>query len=410
MGARRVAATSGMLGLVVAASALAGAGIRNGTISGVLRGPDGNPVADAFVVARRESGTPPVIRSTRSDIDGRYYLHNMPLGEYFLGYSRVGFETVSSDQGTDPAGPLGAQVRAFVESGGHAVVPDVTLSALPSTSAAQLEVILQDGATGDRVTQGVVVVGSAATGGSNGTGSFSLNVVPRLDAEGNLLPLPVLVQADGYRVFQGEVTVAGGVGQAVSFTLQPRMVVLSGFVDLDPTLAPEQVQQIRVSVDGVPDELSQGRVLDSSGYFEVLVPASTSTLTRSFNLRFSLQGAQVTSLPNVVSPQAGSRTISSGVRVEAIKTEVAGQVVASDGGIPNGRIMEAVIVELGRGVPVNGGGFSLVGIPVGRPLTLRVTVQNPTTGQIEVGETVFTATDGGAGLPFQLAPIVTSPR
>jgi hypothetical protein len=139
-----------------------------------------------------------------------------------------------------------------------------------------------------------------------------------------------------------------------------------------------------------------------------MVPASSASRNRSFDLSFALQGSSIATIPNVLAPRGGARSIGSSVRVNAVKTEVAGNVVASDGSLPiAGRITQAVIVELGRAVPISGGTFALSGVPVGRPLTLQVSVENPSTGAIEVGQTTFTAANGGG--VFHVPPIITQP-
>ena len=66
--------------LLIPCSVLAGsAGVKNGTITGVVYG-DKGPLSDVYVVAIRE-GEPPIIRSVLSRIDGSYTFTNMPLGK-----------------------------------------------------------------------------------------------------------------------------------------------------------------------------------------------------------------------------------------------------------------------------------------------------------------------------------------
>lgn len=396
-----------LLMLALGSRLLAGsAGVSDGAIAGTVLAPGGGPVAGVFVVAERSEGTPRIIRSTRTDAQGRFYL-GLPVGGYILGFSANGFEVIDTAQGDEnQRTALGAQVRTFVEPGATSQVPEVTLNPIPIRAAASAVVRLLDGVTGEPVPGATLIVGPAATSTDAG-GTYRLRVPPALDAQsGTPQPQTVIVQADGYQPFQGSATLVPAAEQALTFTLQPRLVTLSGRVDLDPTLDPEQVRQIQVIVDGIPVAVSQGRVLDGSGLFEVLVPASTSTRTRFFDLTFALPGTTISRVTGVAAPLGGSRMLSSEVRVEAEKTEVAGQVIASDGSVPiGGRIMQAVIVELGISVPVNNGAFSLAGVPVGRPLTLQVAIQNPTTGRIEIGSTQFTAASGGG--VFSVPPIIT---
>ncbi len=401
----------GVLGSGLAPRLRAGsAGVRDGSISGVVVDAEGRPVPGVFVVAQRTDAEPRVIRSTRTDASGRYYL-GLPLGGYLLGFSHAGFETVDTAQG-DPNNQtaLGAQVRAFVESGRNSVVQDIPLTPLPSAAAGDVSARLIDAVTGEAVADATLVIGPVATRAGGPDGVFRLSVPPRREGT-ELQPVPVVVQADGFRTFEGEVKVVPEATQSFTFALQPQLAILTGFVALDPTLPAEQATEIRVLASGVPDALAQGRVLDSSGLFQIQVPASTASRARSFDLQFVLRNARVATLTGVVSPRAGARTVEGAVFLEAEKTEVAGAVVSSDGSIPTGgRITQAVLVELGRAVPIVNGAFVLTGVPVGRPLTLEVVVENPSSGSIEVGTIAFTAASAGDGSSFHLPPVVTRAR
>jgi hypothetical protein len=398
-----------LLSLLLAGSTLAGSyGVSDGGINGVVLADDGSPLGDVFVVAQRTEGNPPVIRSTRTDAQGRFYLRT-PVGAYLLGFSRFGFQTIQTAEGEqNQRTALGAQVRTFVEPGQTAQIQDIRLRPNPSQGSSSITLNLLDAITGDPISNATVIVGSSVSSGDgNRSGSYRLQVVPNLGEDGTTpQPLPVIVQADGFRPFQGQAVVVGGVDQALSFSVQPLLVVLSGVLSLDSGIPSERIPDIQVVVDGVPQEFSQGTV-QAGGYFEVLVPASNSSLRRTFNLSFLLEGASIASIPGVEAPRGGSRNLGQGVRMESIKTEISGNVVSSDGSLPQGgRITQAVIVELGLSVPIQGGSFHLPGIPIGRPLTLQVSVENPTTGRIEVAETTFTATAGGN---FSIPPIITTP-
>lgn len=395
--------------LVAVAPCRAGsAGVSDGSIGGLVVDGDGVPVSGVFVVAQRDQGTPPVIRSTRSDAQGRFYLP-LPTGGYILGFSKFGFETIDTAQGDqNQRTALGAQVRAFVEPGRTSMVPDVILAPTPVASSGTAVVRLADAITGDPLPQATVIVGSGVTTAGGADGVYRLRVLPNLGEDGKSpQALPVVVQADGFRTFQGEAVVVGGAEQQFQFAVTPLLTTLSGFIELDPTIPASEVSNIQIVVDRVPPQFSQGTVT-SSGYFEVMVPASNAAMSRSFNLQFLLRGASVATLANVLAPTGGARNLGQAVRLEAVKTEVSGNVIASDGTLPQGgRITQAVIVELGRAVPVTGGSFVLSGVPVGRPLTLRVSIENPTTGRIETGETSFTAASGGG--VFAVPPIITTP-
>lgn len=375
-------------------------GVDNGTVVGVLTDPAGHPIPQAWVVAQRQ-GNPPVIRTTRTDSEGRYRLLDLPLGGYLFGFAAPGFQnqTDSSEQG-----PMGAQVEAFVESGGTSDLGSLSLEPVPSQSPAQARVFVVDAVTGEPLPFVTIVIGASSASGSS-QGGLSVPVHPLLDQEGNPSSLPVVIQAEGFEPFEAPWTPIPGEPQSVTFALQPQMTNLTGSLDVDAGVDPADYSQIRVRVLGIPDSISQGQVFED-GSFEVMVPASNSRQLRTFDLTFSLQGRAVGRVSRVAAPQGGSRDLGTSIQVATERTEIQGQVLSSDGGLPSGgRITQAVIVELGIAVPISGGSFHLPAIPVGRPLTLQVSVENPVTGQIETGTTSFTATNNGGA--FQLPPIVT---
>ena len=209
--------------LLGASTLLAGsAGVRNGSISGRVLGSDLTPIAGAFVVAQRNDQDPKVIRSTRTDAQGRYFL-GLPTGAYTIGFSAFGFRTIDTREG-DPNNQtaLGAQVRAFVESGSNSLIQDVDLKAVPPSGNGSTVIGLTDAVTGDPVGDATVIVGSAATTqGSNGV--FRLQVPVQVGDDGQLSTQPVSIQADGFRAFESEVKVVPNVEQRFTFALQPRL-------------------------------------------------------------------------------------------------------------------------------------------------------------------------------------------
>lgn len=410
--ARRIGLAAALAGGVFLGGAPVAAGsygVSDGAVAGVVTDSAGQAVAGVFVVAQRVEGTPPVIRTTKTDAQGRYYLP-VPTGGYLLGFSRQGFETVSAspDADREPLTPLGAEVRTFVEPGQTAMVSEVPLTRMPATTNGDARAFTRDGLTGQGVRHATIIIGSSVANGAGPDGRYRLRVRPNLDPEtGQPGPVPVTIQADGYRLFQSELVVVGGGEQQVSFTLQPLLVSLQGRIQIDPGLDPASVEQIEIFVDGVPPEVSQGRV-DPSGFYQVMVPASNAFQTRRLTLTFALRGAQVAMLTGVVAPRGGTGTVAQDVNLQAVRTDVSGSVVLSDGGLPQGgRITEAVLVELGVAAPILGGSFVFPGVPVGRALRVQVSVENPRTGAIEAGETTFTAAESTGGT-FQLPAIVTS--
>ena len=393
--------------LVCSKSLFAGsAGVDNGDITGTVHG-DGTPLSGANIVAVRES-SPELIRSTKSLANGSYCLTNLPLGKYVLGFSKQGFETLTTESGSESQqSAVGSQIRVFVESGRTSQAPRVNLRKLPDGSPGNVRLNLIDGVTGEKIEHANLVLGSEVAK-LDGEGSYSARVTPKYDEDGNLQEQRLVANADGYEQKEENILLPGGSSTTQSIVLSPKMVTLSGVVKLDPTLDPADYSEIEVLVEGVPRQFSQGSVVNDTGLFEVRVPASNGAKTRQFNLQFLLNGHNLASLKNVIAPRAGVRTINQSAQIDAKSTAASGQVMLSDGTIPKtGTVNMAVIVELGKATPIQNGSYSFGNIPIGRELNLRVTVRNPQTQAIEQADLSFTVRSGGGS--FALPMVVTSP-
>lgn len=408
---RRFLVAALALSLLGAGPLLAGAGVSNGAIQGAVYEAGGAPLSGVSVVAVREEA-PPIIRSAVTDEMGNFFLPGLYVGSYTLGFSKYGYRTITTQQG-DPANrtALGSQVRAFVEPGRVSPVGAVRLMPDPAAFGGMVTVQVNDAVTGEAIEDASVIVGPVASSGAGAGGRYVLAVPPTADASGNLAPVRAIVQADGFATQQSLVTLAPGANQNVFVRLEPEKALLTGQVRLGYGIPPQELAQVRVLVANVAPSAASGRVIDGAGNFEVVVPASTPTRVRTFTLQFMLNGARVATLANVVAPRAGARTVPGPVPIEPVTVTVAGQVVLSDGSVPSGLgLDQAVVLELGRAYPIQGGSFFIPGVPIGRTFNIQVTATNPRTRLVELGSIQVNAvSDGSANPVFRLPPLLTRP-
>lgn len=380
------------------------AGVRNGSIHGMVLGGT-EPLEGVYVVALRQN-EPAVMRSARSGPGGVFAIPDAPLGEYRLGYSKLGWKPITTEEGTQgTATAVGSQIRVVVESGAAAWAPEVSLQKLPGGDPGDMTVHVVDGVTGEPVRHANLILGPEVAEG-DGQGAYRARVAPLHDDEGNLLPQRMVVNADGYETSSEDVDVPGGVVSAGTITLNPHMVTLSGIVALDPALGPDAFGEIQVVVANVPSHIAQGRVVNASGLFEVQVPASNSADVRQYDVSFLHQGAEIATVSGIVAPRAGIRRLPRPVALQAKVVAASGTALSSTGS-PGGSdpVDVVVLVELGRAAPISGGSFHFEGVPVGRSLTVHVTLRNPDTGLIEQGTRSVTAVEGGGS--FTLPTIIT---
>ena len=78
----------GVLGLILAVSSADAA-----TITGTVKGPDGQPFRGAFVQARNAQLKMTV--SVLTDKEGRYVVENLPAGDYRVGIRAVGYSSAA---------------------------------------------------------------------------------------------------------------------------------------------------------------------------------------------------------------------------------------------------------------------------------------------------------------------------
>jgi hypothetical protein len=364
-------------------------GVEDGSIVGKVFGNASGgsatptPLAGVTIVAQRNGAEPPVIRSTVSDDRGEFVFTNMPTGEYSIGYSIRGFQVVDTSQGaTNSRTALGDQVRVFVEPGGTALAPDITLKKLPDEGDGTVIITLVDPVTGTPVTNATVTVGAATTSNGGANGVYTLSVPVRIasggDAGTGLTPTPqnILVSADGYGGAPFPATVVPIANETVSVTVQIDVLVgrITGFVQIAQYQTLYNRNQISVTVDNIPLRVSGGDsetalVVDTNGFFTVRVPASNSVLTRQFNLNFTAPNLQTAVVSNVVAPRpSGTRQLTSPVVMQPVTVDLVGTVVDSSGNAPNQLnpqgIPDTVIVqETGQVGNIINGAYTIPDVP-----------------------------------------------
>lgn len=288
-------------------SAHADGGISNGGISGSVRDEMGLPLAGVNVVAVRQD-TPPVIRNASTDEMGSYFLGDMPLGVYLLGFSRYGFKTIPTEGGDGTGSPTGSQVRAIVESGTSSTVAGVTLQTEAVTGQGNLDLRLIDATSGEPITHASVSTAGGAINGSP-TGLYTFSLPVRFDENNEVLPTQVFVSADGFQSQTLSIPLLPGTTARQEVRqLVPGLVSFEGLVRLPGDTPSERYSEISLTVRDIDSAISQGTV-SGNGVFEVSVPATNEGRNRQYDLIFRLRGFEDRVLTGVVPPFTGTRTL-----------------------------------------------------------------------------------------------------
>lgn len=359
------------------------AGVDNGTIIGrVFANASGGsatvtPLANATIVARRNTDIPLVIRTTRTDANGEFVLSNVPTGDYNIGYSARGYETIDTTLGaTVNITPVGQVIQVFVEPEGTSVAPDVTLSKLQDEGDSTLILTVVDSISGDPLTNATVTVGAATTSNGGANGVYTLSVPVRAssggDGAGELPPnRAVLITAEG---FDGESVnpplIRPIAGETVTATIQvaPNQARITGFIRISQFETLYDRSMITVSVDNVPDVFTMPTV-DANGFFTILVPASNSITTRQFNLNFTAPNLQPAVVSNVVAPTSfGTRQLTSPVVMNPVTVDLVGTVVTSTGFAPNqlnpfGVPDVVTVSQTGQSGTIVNGAYTIADVP-----------------------------------------------
>lgn len=370
-------------------------GVDNGSIVGNVYGNASGgsatptPLAGVTVVAQRNGSEPAVIRTTQTDDQGQFVLANMPTGEYSIGYSIRGYQTIDTSQGaTNSRTALGDQVRVFVEPDGTAIAADITMKKLPDEGDSTVVITLVDPVTGDPVTNATVTVGSATTSNGGANGVYTLSVPVRIASGGDsgaaIVPTPqnIIVTADGYdgsRLLPSQVTPIANETVSATVQVEPLVSRITGFVQISQYQTLYSREEINVTVDGVPINASGGaggagaKVVDANGFFTVFVPASNNVLTRQFNINFTAPNLQSTVVSNVVAPRpSGTRQLTSPVVMQPVTIDLVGTVVDSSGNAPNQLNPQGIpdtvtVKETGQVGNIVNGAYTIPDVPATDP-------------------------------------------
>jgi len=395
------------------------AGVRNGTIRGTVFSNQAGgsltkaPEPGVSVVAVFD-GSPETIRTSVSDGNGQYVLPTLAVGKYTLGFQKDGFEPITTEKGTSRTQTAIGEdtVRVFVETGATVTAPNVTLVSKAPEGDGTVIINLIDRVTGDRINGATVTVGPESTSNAS-NGQYVLTVAvkaPSGDSQGPSEPMPFTVGAEGYDTSNAvPAALRALAGQTVEFTvtLQPLLGSLEGQVEFARFEKLYSFQNVKVSVDGVPDSILGQTNPDAAGFFAVQVPVRTNTNQRSYTLRITRQGFLDQVVNNILGPVAGS------VRVNV--PPLTPQTVTIVGTVENPMIdFPAVVVEAGLEGGMSGGPplvqgtlgtFAIDGVPTNtdQDLTVKViTYKFADAGTFPPdkaeGTTTFTATNNGTGV------------
>ena len=158
--------------LVLMITGCGDAGTSNGSIRGqVFTNRSGGaltktPEAGVSVVAVFD-GEPERVRTAVSDGNGQYVIPDLPIGKYRVGFTKDGFEPVTTEKGssrTQSAIGEGPTIL-YVDTGSTITAPDITLKQLAPEGDGQVIVNLIDEVTGEPVNGATVTVGEASTSG-----------------------------------------------------------------------------------------------------------------------------------------------------------------------------------------------------------------------------------------------------
>lgn len=383
--------------LVLAGPALAGsAGVRNGGIQGVVYDDRGSPLAGVSVVAVRQTGTPKIIRNGTTDEMGNYFIGDLYLGEYNLGFAKFGFKTIDTT-GQGAGSVTGGAIKVVVESGQTSIAQRVNLTTEPDTTAANLTVTVLDLTSGSPVQGATVNLGPFSAMPGAAAGTYRVTARPVYDDQGNPQQQQVQILAEGFEPFAGPVLITAGQTAPITFRLSPSAVQITGRVVASPPGA--DLTQLAIRVPNLAATFTNAAITPE-GNFTVNVPASTPTIARAFTLTFHLVGFATATVPDVAAPTTGTFTLINDVVLASEQVTATGQVFLSNSQ-PGGDTV--LIKELGKSFPISGGTYTLQ-LPALRELTLQVTAI--VNGRLETGEQKVTV-QGDSSTTFNLPPIFT---
>jgi hypothetical protein len=382
------------------------AGVKNGTISGVVRDYKRQPIAGATAIAVRQTD-PPLIRNAVTNENGIFTLNNMPVGAYTLGFDKYGYEPITTEEGDkEQQSAIGKQIRVYVESGSHVKAPAVTLKYIGVSGDAFVKVNLIDAITGEKIDAANVSVGSSTVNfGSAGTYYLAVPAGPQTN--GGESGQPIKISAPGYQEIDDHIAAVPFQTTEKTIALTPKMATIQGQIDLSRYPVSDIAARTRISVDGIPDAALDAHIEDS-GFFSIRVPASNANNKRFFNVGVFVAGFMPATVSQVYAPESGATTITAPVTMIAQTVPVGGKVLPSSGAqVSNSAVNQAFIKELGVSSSISSGSYRFDSIPSGIELEISVIIMGPE--GIESGSRTFTAVDNGTGF-FHLPTIITSPE
>lgn len=367
------------------------AGVDNGRIVGKVfsnlrdRSAQRLPEPGVSIVAQREGGTPPLIRTTVTDQNGVYSFPDLPTGAYVIGFAKEGFITIDTSAGaTTSRTALGSQVRVFIDSGRTSVAPDVTMRAQTPSGDATFIVTVRDRLTEKLITDAVVSVG-AVSQTKNSNGVYTLTVpLPRTSELAFTTETSITVQvsgrAEGFKNF-GPEGVRALPGETTRFTMVmgPLDINDANSVSLEGSYRFSKfqnllslTQNIRLHVRNQSDvglTETTGRLDPTSGKWIISgLPPTTSSIVRTVDLVFEHPDIETRVLQAQILPKSGTKTIIDTVVLTPTTVDVIGRARITQGTASVIPLVDpssfALIGDLGIKVPLGqDGNFFFEDVP-----------------------------------------------
>lgn len=380
------------------------AGVKNGTVSGIIYANDKNQLAGVTVQLER-SGDPPIIRSTISNSEGRYSFHNVPVGKYSMGFSKLGFRSVSTQKNaTGNTNSEFISPHIYVESSSHVRAPSVVMQSVGLFGRTDVRIRLIDQITGEAVNGATITLGNQATDKPNNLGEYTLvlNIPP---TEPDDLFSKLTVSAPGFENLEDQIKAIPQQQNSFTVPILPQFGRVEGHIDFSNFPGSNLGAVTSISVNNIPSDFLNAKI-EPSGFFSLQVPVSSKIHQRLFDIKIHTRGFQPLYLKNIPAPEAGLTTINQPIKLIAITTSLNGKVVSQNGKSPApSGINQVFISELGVSASITNGEYFFQAIPTGIDLTLVVFIMNQS-GKVERTERSFQATVNGKGI-FTIPTLIT---
>ena len=379
------------------------AGVKNGTISGLIHSTNKQPISGVSVTISRDE-KPPIIRSTISDQNGYYVFYNVPVGKYNLEFSKLGFSSIQDFDSNSNDSSGRAQKHVYVESGAFVNAPPTVLRSLGAFGETEVEIRLIDQITGESITNASITLGNQATNSANSAGQFnlSLNISP---SNRDVPESKLSIVAPGFETFTDTIATIPDQNNSFLIPITPKMGLIEGTIDFSNFPQSNLSSVTSIQVPNIPADVLDAEI-DPSGYFKVAVPLSTKSNLRVFDLKFHTRGFKPLILKNIPAPFSGANTLVQPIKLMVITKAISGEVVTGNGAppMPSG-LNQAFIKELGISAAISNGKYHFNAVPIGVDLSLSVFTMNGI-GKVEKIETTFKATENGREI-FVLPTLIT---